>query len=213
LTVGPYIQDFGKAYKRLVNFFGCQPPEIQVHFIYTRREMDKHWGGHSTRRLCGLVDNENPRIIYVFSPLVLEKLTIYKTKTITSLLIHESAHVFVTEINRKCFAWMNEGVCQYIENVRLRYGKINKHDWDWYKINNVLYNPQINWESQTSHDGYEISRNLVKYIIETKGKKSFFQLLKIDRRGDIPKIKKEVNQVIGNFDSLLNRFEQRFKLN
>lgn len=212
LTIKPFLRDFKKSYQRLVNFFGCQPPEIQVHFIYTRAEMDKHWGGRSARRLCGMVDNKNPRLIYVFSPLVFEKLTIYKKETINSLIIHESAHVFVTSINQKCFAWMNEGVCQYVENTRQHYGKIKKHDWNWYKKNNILYDSQINWESQISHGGYEISRNLVKYIMETKGKKSFFRLLKIARQGDVLKIKKAISTVIGDPDVLLVKFEKHLKL-
>src|SRR3989339_1072467 len=115
-SVVPYLRQFTKRYKELVLFFGVYPPKVRLRFIYTRAEMNKHWGGKTEKWLCGMVDPKSIYIIYIFSPLVFEKLTTHKKDEIISTVIHETAHTFVSQINKKCFAWVNEGVCQFLEN-------------------------------------------------------------------------------------------------
>lgn len=118
-TIGEATKSFVKNYKKLIGFFGVQPPEVSIHFIYIRKEMDKHWGEKSGKWLCAMVDSKSIYAIYIFSPLIFEKLTTHTKDEIIPTIIHEVAHAFVSQINKRCFSWANEGVCQFVENRKL----------------------------------------------------------------------------------------------
>jgi len=207
-SVGSYIKEFKKNYIRLIKFFDKQPSKITINFIYTRKEMDKLWSEKSPKWLCGTVDPKNIYKIYVFSPLVFEKMTTHKKHEILPTLIHETAHTFVSQINKRCFAWMNEGVCQYVEGDDITKRKIKKKDWDWFIKNNAFFDPDLSWREQAKQDGYKISYNLVKYILKVKDKNKFIQLLKIRRKGDFKMLKQKMNKIVGNIDLLLDRFSK-----
>ncbi|MFH1610872.1 MAG: hypothetical protein ABIA91_03205 [Patescibacteria group bacterium] len=211
-SIEPYIKGFTKQYKELIKFFNKQPLKITINFVYTRKEMNKHWGVKSRKRLCAMVDNDNVYVIYIFSPLVFEKLTIYKQTEILPTIIHETAHTFVTEINKKSFAWMNEGICQYLEKQNNQDNVIKKKNWEWFIENNIFFDPDIKWSKQVEYDGYKISYNLVNYILKTKGKNKFIKLLKIRREGGLEELKQKMNKVVGDMDLLLNKFSQKLKL-
>ena len=155
-----------------------------------------------------MVDNHNPNVIYIFSPLVFEKLTIYKEKDILPTIIHETAHTFVSQINKKCFAWMNEGICQYLEKQNNQDNVVEKKNWDWFIKNDVFFDPDIKWSKQVEYDGYKISYNLVNYILKTKGKDKFIKLLKIRREGDLKELKQKMNKIVGDMDLLLNKLSK-----
>jgi len=142
-SVALYLRQFEKRYQQLVRFFSVQPPKVYLHFIYTRAKMDECWGEKSPRWICGTVNSKNIYEIYVFSPLVFEKLTTHKKHEILPTIIHETAHTFVSQINKRCFAWANEGVCQYMEGKNVYNNIIKKEDWEWFKENRVLTNPTI----------------------------------------------------------------------
>lgn len=204
------LKNIKNEYKKLITFFGFRPTKKStIKFIYTRQEMNKHWGEKST--VSAMVDNKNPNLIYIFSPLVFEKLTEYKVDYMISIIIHEIAHTFISEINKRCFAWMNEGLCEYLsENTKNNV--IKKENWIWLKDNQILKDPTISWREIMKHEGYIISHNLVSYIIKTKGKNKIFELLKIRRIKD-KNLKDKINITLGeDIENLLIRFEKRLIL-
>jgi hypothetical protein len=155
-----------------------------------------------------MVDRESVYDIYIFSPLVFEQLTTHKKEEIIPTIIHETAHTFVSEVNRKCFSWMNEGVCCYLETGRSGYKKVDLKNWKWFKDNGVLINPNIKWSEVAEHGGYDISRNLAMFIIERYGKSKMIQLLKIRREGEKGEIRGKIEKILGeNIDIFLDSFE------
>lgn len=191
-------------YAELIDFFGVQPPKIKINFNYSRSEMDKYWGSKSM--VSAMVDNEDPYLIYIFSPSVFEVMTKHRLAEMLPIIIHEIAHTFVTEINGRCFSWMNEGVCEFASRAVYE-EKVEKKNWDWLRCNNVFIDTEIGWDCLIDHQGYNISFKLVSYIIERCGKKAIFDLLRIKR---VPNkdMKNIISKILGSdFDILLNDFE------
>lgn len=201
-----------KEYKKLITFFGfTQPKKIAIKLVYTRKEMNEHWGESST--ISAMVDNKNPYLIYIFSPLVFSKLTKHQTNYIIPIIIHEIAHTFITKLNNRCFAWMNEGLCEFLAEENIRSNIIESSNWSWFKDNDVLINPSISWREVMKHEGYRISHNLVSYIIKTKGKNTLFNLLKIRRIKD-KNIGSKINKALGeDLPNVLLKFENKLVLN
>ncbi|MFH1456941.1 MAG: hypothetical protein ABIF17_02375 [Patescibacteria group bacterium] len=213
-TVNQYIKSFTEHYHRLKSFFNVQPPKVNIHFIYNRKEMDKHWGSKSPRWLCGMVDNKSIYTVYIYSPLVFEKLTTHKKNEIIPTIVHETAHTFVSKINQKCFAWLNEGLCQYLETAKLKDKKIKRSDWWWFKNNQIVTNPKIKWSVVAEHSGYAISYNLAKFILEKYNKNILLQLIKIKRTGHPEKLHQSMNHILKqDISDFINYFEEKYKLN
>lgn len=204
------FQNYHNEYKKLIDFFGFKPPKVKIKLVYTRKEMDKYWGAKSD--ITAMVDNKNPFLIYFFSPLVFEKLTDYKKDDMLSIIIHETAHAFVTQINKRCFAWANEGLCEYLIDSNNSNNIIKKENWTWFKNNNILYNTDISWGEIRNHEGYIISFNLVRYIIKNFTKDTVIELLKIERVKN-KNIKKKINKILGDdIENFLSDFEKTLKL-
>ncbi len=202
------FKDFSKEYRKLIDFFELQPPKIQIQFIYSRVEMDKHWGSKGSW-VSAMVDNNNPLLIYIFSPLVFEKLTGHKQKEMPTIIIHEIAHTFVTEINERCFYWVNEGVCEFVINEKYA-DPIKPENWSWFKKH--LTDPETNWPEQADHQGYAISYKLVAYIHARFGKETVLDLLTIKR---IPakNVKVKMSQILGgDFDKFVANFEKTLSI-
>lgn len=210
-TVTPYLKQFLKQYKRLIDFFNVQPPKIYIYFVYTRIEMDKHWGRKS--KITAMVDNKNPYLIYIFSPLVFEKLTTHKKYEILPTIIHETAHTFVTQINKRCFAWANEGVCQYVEGKNIHNNIVKKENWEWFKENKILIDPVISWRIIMEHEGYKIAYLIVKYIIKLCGKQAIIDILSIRRMNRDRQIEQKISKILkSDLSVFLNKFEKKLKL-
>ena len=210
-TITPYLKQFLKQYKRLIVFFNVQPPRIHICFVYTRKEMDKHWGRKS--KITAMVDNKNPYLIYIFSPLVFEKLTTSKKREILPIIIHETAHTFVTQINKRCFAWANEGICQYVEGKNVHNNIVAKENWKWFKENKILIDPIISWRIVMKHEGYKIAYLLVKYIIKLHSKQAIIDILSIRRTNRDKQIEQKISKILeSDIDIFLKTFEKKLKL-
>lgn len=202
------FRDFVDEYKKLIGFFGVQPPKVNIHFLYSRAEMDKHWG-EKTTWVMAMVDNKNPYLVYIFSPSVFKELTGHARDEMLPIVVHELAHTFVSQINERCFYWMNEGVCEFV--IGEEYIKpIEAKNWVWFKEH--LTNPETGWLEQANHQGYPISTKLVGYIIQKRGKKAVIALLKIKRVPDKDLKNKMDSIVSGGFDKLICDFEKTLNL-
>jgi len=195
-SVRPYLQHFTKQYNKLQNFFKVTPPPLEIRFIYTRAEMSLHWGRPAPRWLSGMVDNDNQYLIYIYSPLVIAILTTEQQSIIMPTIIHETAHAFVTVLNERCFYWINEGICQYLEGKKVSHSLITEKNWHWFTAHNGLTNPDLSWREMVNHNGYAIAHRLAAFILKTRGKQAILQLIKIRRVLDQTIIKK-MEQIIG----------------
>lgn len=201
-----------KEYQKLIDFFNVSPPRIKVQFLYSRNEMDKKWGSKTESWLQAMVDNSDPCLIYIFSPTCFEQMTGCKKEEMLRTLVHEIAHTFVSEINNKCFYWINEGVCQFMEGEYSSSKEIAKENWLWFKNKNVLIDSDIPWDEQTNYQGYLISYVLVKYIVEVYGKDAVISLLKIKRAPD-KNLKDKLGKLLnGDFDKFIDDFEKTLNL-
>ncbi len=208
-SVIPYLKQFTEQYEKLVWFFGVQPPKINIHFIYTRSKMDEYWGKKSPRWICGTVNSKNIYEIYIFSPLVFEKLTTHKRHEILPTIIHETAHTFVSQINKRCFAWVNEGICQYVEGKNIHDNIVKKRDWEWFKENKILINSTIPWFNVAEHEGYKISYLIVKYIIKLRSKQAIIDILNIHRTSRDKQIEQKMSKILKkDLDKFLLDFEK-----
>lgn len=170
--------------------------------------MDKHWGRKSDKWLCAMVDSKSIYVIYIFSPMVFEKLTPYKKSDIVPIVVHETAHTFVSQINKRCFYWINEGICQFVE--KRKFDKpISKKEWSWFKKNDILTDAEISWPAIIEHEGYKISFFLTKYIIKKYGKEAVIKLLEIRRDSKDKKLKQKMGKILGgDLDNFLAEFEK-----
>ena len=213
LSTDEYIEElktsFLDGYRKLNVFFMVLPPEIiQIHFLYSKEEMIKHWGKDVLDSLSGMVDNDDQYVIYVYSPMVVEKCCSEKKSIVVPTIIHETAHTFVSALNLRCFYWINEGICQLLENPEIHSKKIKKNDWEWFLKNNAFIDPDLEWPIQAKHGGYKISYNLAEYILKKYGKKAIIDIIKVRREGDQNLIREKFGDVLNcKIEDFLADFE------
>jgi len=200
-----------KSYQKLANFFQTQPPKISIYFIYTRPEMDKHWGEPSGC-ISAMVDSDSIYTIYIFSPLVFEKLTSHKISDMTPIIVHEIAHTFVSQINENCSSIINEGICLCLENGEEEPNIIDKKNWDWFRKNDVLLDAKISWRRIINYQGYRIAYHLVKYLLKKYNKQIVIDLLSVSR-DDSKLFAKKFNEILGgDIVKFLDAFEKNLSI-
>ncbi|MFA5173301.1 MAG: hypothetical protein WC435_02810 [Candidatus Paceibacterota bacterium] len=204
---------FIKGYKKLHSFFGVNPKKIiHLHFLYSLKEMSSYWGEAPPKSLSGMVDNNNQFILYIYSPSVIEKFSSEKKSSIVPVIIHETAHTFVSAINLRCFYWINEGICQLLEAPRAHDNIIKKENWQWFLKNKALSNPKLEWLGQIKHEGYKIAYNLTKYILKKYKKEAIIDLIKI-RRESSENIEEKMEKIFkSDLKTFLSDFEKNIKI-
>lgn len=112
---------------------------IRICFIYnpeeflffTGREFNQNW-------ICAMVGYHNT--INIFSPSIIEKLTMHKKESIFNTIAHEISHLFYGYSNLTDFPLFNEGIAKYHGNKKcnnkinfnlpsLKGGKDSKYDY------------------------------------------------------------------------------------
>ncbi|MDD4761893.1 MAG: hypothetical protein PHZ25_02640 [Candidatus Pacebacteria bacterium] len=206
-------ESFIKEYEKLYSFFSINPKKlIHLHFLYSLEEMSSYWGGVPPKSLSGMVDNDNQFILYVYSPSVIEKFSSEKKSSIIPVIIHETAHTFVSSINLRCFYWINEGICQLLESSKVRDNIIKKENWQWFLKNKALSNPKLEWLDQIKHEGYKIAYNLTKYILKKYKKEAIIDLIKI-RRESSENIEEKMKKIFkSDLKAFLSDFEKNIKI-
>lgn len=206
-------ESFIKGYEKLYSFFGVNPKKmIHLHFLYSLKEMSFYWGGVPPKSISGMVDNDNQFILYVYSPSVIEKFSSEKKSSIIPVIIHETAHAFVSTINLRCFYWINEGICQLLESLKVRDNIIKKENWQWFLKNKALSNPKLEWLGQIKHEGYKIAYNLTKYILKKYKKEAIIDLIKIKRESS-EKIEEKMERILkSDLKTFLKNFEKNIEI-
>ena len=155
-----------KFFKENQDFFGEKKINIEIKFLYQRKDMDEICGCETPEWHVGFTKGNQ---ISIFSPLVFEKVSNHPQSDFSYTLTHEIAHVFINELLHFHYPkWLNEGIAGYIaEQYKIRpVGKIDKfsdlHDKEnW----NKFYN-------------FSQAFSFTKYLIDKFGKNKILDFLK-----------------------------------
>jgi hypothetical protein len=105
--------NFGETYKKVNNFFNFNKVmTIRINFIYSIEDYIFFSGNNFENWNCGFVGY--PNMIFVFSPSVIEKLTIHKKEEIPKIIIHELSHVFYGTLKFVKLGILDEGIATYL---------------------------------------------------------------------------------------------------
>ena len=153
------------SYQKNQDFFGKKEINIEVSFLYKRKEMDEICGYKAPEWHVGFTKGNQ---ISIFSPSVFEKASNHPQSDFLYVLVHEIAHIFTNEIFKFFYPkWLHEGIAGYVaEQYKIRpVGETNKfsdlHDKNgWNKFHN-----------------YPQAYSFTKYLIDKFGKDKILEFL------------------------------------
>jgi len=178
------------AYQKSKNFFGKNVPGIKISFLYQRSQIDKI-RGYKTQdwEVAYAYGKENQ--IFIFSPIVFDKVSNHPKSDFEYILTHEIAHLFSNKILGFSYPkWFCEGLAGYVaEQYKIRpVGEIDNfsdlHDKvSWDKFNN-----------------YPQAFSFTEYLIENLGKERILKFLEDlgERFGCCPNFK-DFNEFFEDF--------------
>jgi hypothetical protein len=161
--------DFKKIYEEVNNLFNLNKEvKIKVHFIYSIEDYYFFHNKTFEKWICGFT-NES-KILFVFSPTVIETLTIHKKDRIPGIIAHETSHLFYGLSKFKQNLIINEGIAVHIMN------KFSKNFTKLYDVNlesvNIL----------DDNDMYTRGLNIVNKILQKFGKKKLINFLETNKK-------------------------------
>jgi hypothetical protein len=167
-----YLDKFlKKAYRINKKFYGFDL-KFKIKLIYTRKEMDKEFGGKTESFLSGFGwDNT----VGFFAKSVFEKVTPHKIDVYQDLVTHELNHLFYQKlVGSHVPLWIQEGLAIYVEskksNLKVYYSEIEKKHLFYRDCKGMWKEPE---------KSYRMSYSAVKNIMDKIGKNKFLNLLKI----------------------------------
>ncbi|MCL5093962.1 MAG: hypothetical protein M1355_02430 [Patescibacteria group bacterium] len=164
------------AFKKAEEFFGYKlNSELNFLIIYSREEMDKHWGSKTKDWITAFTNKQGDRIT-MFSPSKVEEYTKHPKERIYKIIQHEIFHLF---INSKGFLpwWLNEGLASYLADQK-RYDCIGPLK-NLYKSNKMFTYKRENFIYCMSNGGYRASYFIINKILDDFGKGKIIKLLKL----------------------------------
>lgn len=173
------IKVIQKNYPLLKDFFDFELSPIKIHLLYSRAEMNKHWGTKTPSWICGFVKGKNK--IYILSPLISQKVSNHPESTIYKAIIHELVHLFVKKINKNPLAWLNEGLALVLAK-QMKDNTIKKNDWDFLMKHNFITEPKVDWEEFENKSGYKASYILANFLCKNYKKDKIIKLLRINAK-------------------------------
>lgn len=104
-----------EKYQKIKSFFEFDGdlPKIKINFIYSVEEFESLYPDKHANWVSAFTGNNTT--IYIFSPSVIEKLTIHKTSSIIPTIIHEMSHLFYGYSNLYNLRLFNEGIACYFQ--------------------------------------------------------------------------------------------------
>lgn len=170
-----------EIYKKVHNFFDFDRVlNIGICFLYSIEEYEFFSGQKFENWMCAFVGY--PNLIFLFSPSVIEELTIHKKTEITNLITHELSHIFYGNSKFGKLTLINEGIATYLSfydrhKEAEKEGKV-KID----KIESLNIDPRKR---------YSVGFFLVDKIIQKSGKEKLFEFLKNIKETDSEDILKD----------------------
>jgi len=155
-----------ESYQKNKKFFEKDSEKIIIDFIYKRSQMDEICNCKTADWIAGYANKNH---IYIFSPVVFDKVSNHPQSDFGYILTHEIAHIFTHDVLGFYYPkWLHEGIAGYVaEQYKIRHiKKINKfselHDKnDWKKFPN-----------------YSQAFSFTKYLIDKFGEKKILSFLK-----------------------------------
>jgi len=183
-------------FEKLNKFYKVNNLKVNFELIYSRKEFDDKIGRKTQKWMVGVALKNK---IYLFSPLVIEKISPHKKSKLDKIIAHELCHILNIKINKEVLNWVDEGTALFLSHQK-KAKDFKKSDWCFF-IENFL-DRNINLRSFAKHEGYKISYWLVRIIVEKFGINKLLELIKIN-----PKkysIKNEIEKVLAiSFENFL----------
>jgi hypothetical protein len=163
---------------------------FSVELIYSRDEFDQKIGYKTKNWVIGSALGDR---FIIFSPEKIEEETNHKKNEFIPLITHEATHIFHKKINPKNFGfWLSEGIAQNIAGQEQKID-IEKKNITYFLRYCLFKNP--GYYKFVSHQGYEISQRLVKFLMENYSKEQMIKLLKI-KYNSKNSIKKDFGKIL-----------------
>lgn len=155
-----------ESYQKNLNFFGDEEINIKIKFLYQRSEMDELCDHKTAEWQVGYA---NKNQIYIFSPLIFDKVSNHPKSNFNYVLTHEIAHLFINEILGINYPkWLCEGIAGYVaEQYKIR--KV-KHINDFSDLHDK--------ESWNKFHNYPQAFSFTKYLIDEFGKEKILEFSK-----------------------------------
>jgi hypothetical protein len=193
----PVINLVKKGVRQAYNFFSNSTKlNFTIELVYSRNEFDKLFNKKTENWVIGC--SFKNRFI-IFSPELIEKFTSHKKNEFLPIIVHETTHIIMNQLNTKFSYWLSEGLAQNIAKQK-NTTKFNTACIEHFIAKNLFKNSS--YDAFVSNQGYEISYVLVKYLLKKYGKGTLLNLYKIDFRHSKLNTVKYVEQILGK-----NKFE------
>lgn len=114
---------------------------------------------------------------YLFSPLVIEKVSSHKKTEIKKILTHEICHIFNGKINKNSLMWVDEGAALLLSGQK-KNNDLTKEDLNLFYNNFFCKN--IGLKLFSKNKGYKISYWTIKTIVKMFNRKKILELIKIN---------------------------------
>lgn len=191
-----------KAYLKNRKFYNKSIKKFKLIFLYSRKEMNKFWRERTSRWCIAFTRNK----IYIFSPQIIEKVSIHKKEVFFNTLIHELNHMFYLKIFKTYKPlWISEGLALNLES--------NKNQPRTIITYNNLYGLSLPFVfigkkyNKRIIDFSFLNYLTIKYLLDKYGRQRLFRLLNLYSRNPIKKyFIKSFNRIYGfPFNSLTKR--------
>jgi len=165
-----YNYDYNKFYEFINNFFESPNNiKVKIYFLNSLNQFNFfNPYGKFEKWKCGFMTNN---IIFVFSPEIIEKLTIHKKEEIPKIIVHELSHLFYNNLGFRNITLLNEGIATYLIYLFKNKTLKTNQKLDLSKIN--IINPNIPKKTY-----YPVGLDIINKIISKHKKEKLFDFLK-----------------------------------
>ncbi len=177
-----------EVYKRVQDFFEFNIIlNIKICFLYSVNEFNFFSRDKFEEWKCCFCGSNNT--IFIFSPSIIENLTIHKRSEFNQLLTHELSHIFYGNMHFPRLGLFDEGIATYLSFYNRNKNIKNKIT--------ITENTLIK-EYPKQREIYNLGFKVVNEILEKYNKLKLFEFLKRVQESDSEdKIKESFKEVIG----------------
>jgi len=175
--------------KKLSKFYKTNCPEMSFELVYSREEFNNKVGRQTPEWMAGVVLKNK---IYLFSPLVIEKVSTHKKSKLNEIITHELCHIFNNKINKEILTWIDEGIALFLANQK-KLKDFKKSDWRFF-VDSFL-NKNIDLQDFAKYEGYKISYWTIRTIADTFGVNKLLDLIKINPKQE--NVEKKLEKTLG----------------
>lgn len=208
------INIFETSYKKISKFFGREINEIKLILLYSRKEINKIIQMDTQKWVVGYSNPLQDNKIYIFSPLVFQKVSVHQNSDFAQTLQHEIAHLFIRQFHQSFEPlWLEEGLACVAAGQR-KIPKEGKHQLNLSLETVFSLDTAKKWQKATnkkSLDPYLIGQTLVFFLISKYGRSKLFALLPmLTKKYDQKIFSRKFTEVYGQeITEVINRFNRK----